>query len=134
MAGVDSVAYFVARLMTCALWGAAGFHSIWHFKHTVGDMTRRGIPLASFTLVVVTLMKIVGTVMILADSYVWAVCIAWIAFLVPASYIYHRKWTNAEGKFDLMQYVMFWKNMSLMGGLLCLMLLDASRPVWLLRG
>ncbi len=133
MVGVDSTAFFFARLLTCALWLAAGLHSLAHFKHTAADMTRRGIPLSKFTLVVVTAMKIVGTVMIVANSYVWAVCLVWSAFLVPATYIYHRNWKTPQGTFDLIQYVMFWKNFSLVGGLFCLLLLDASRPGWLLH-
>jgi hypothetical protein len=30
--------------------------------------------------------------------------------------------------------LLFWKNVSIMGGLIALILLDPSRPDWLLRG
>jgi len=39
-----------------------------------------------------------------------------------------------EGGFDFFQYTQVWKNMSMVGGLIALILLDPSRPDWLLRG
>jgi uncharacterized membrane protein YphA (DoxX/SURF4 family) len=64
--------------------------------------------------------------------YVWAVSIAWIAFMIPASYIYHFRFMIQAGTINFPQWITFWKNVSIAGGLLALILLDASRPAWLL--
>ena len=39
-----------------------------------------------------------------------------------------------DGTIDFLQWVMFWKNVSIAGGLIALILLDASRPAWLVAG
>ena len=58
----------------------------------------------------------------------------WMAFLFRATYFYHRQWMTPEGGFDFFQYTQVWKNLSMVGGLIALILLDPSRPDWLLRG
>jgi len=134
MIGVEAFAYLAARVFTCGIWVAAGLHNVMHYEQTAQDMARRGIPASRLALAVVLAMEAVGTILLLANMYVWAVCLAWGAFLIPASYIYHRKFVTPQGTFDMMQYVLFWKNVSMFGGLIALILLDPSRPAWLLRG
>ena len=134
MIGIEAFAYLVARILTCGIWVAAGLHNVAHFKQTAQDMARRGIPASKLSLIVVLAMEAVGTVLVLANIYVWAVCLAWGAFLIPASYIYHRKWVTPQVTFDMMQYILFWKNVSMFGGLIAVILLDPSRPAWLLHG
>ena len=53
--------------------------------------------------------------------------------LIPATILYHGNFFTPEGKFDVIQYRMFFKNLSMLGGLIALILLDASRPEWLFR-
>jgi hypothetical protein len=65
---------------------------------------------------------------------VWAVCIAWLAFLVPATWIYHFRFMMKDGAIVFPQFVTAWKNVSIAGGLFALLLLDASRPAWLFPG
>ncbi len=72
--------------------------------------------------------------MLVADLYAWAVTLAWIAFLISASLIHHGTVITADRHIDFFRFVLFWKNISPMGGLLALMLLDPGRPAWLLRG
>jgi putative oxidoreductase len=134
MIGVEAFAYLAARVFTCGIWVSACLHGAMHYKDTAQVMTMRGIPASRLVLAIVLAMEAVGTVLLLANVYVWAVCLAWGAFLIPASYLYHRKWVTPQGAFDMMQYVQFWKNVSMFGGLIAIILLDPSRPAWLLRG
>lgn len=46
---------------------------------------------------------------------------------------YHGRFVTRSGV-DFVQMLLFWKNVSIMGGLIALILLDRSRPDWLLRG
>ena len=55
-------------------------------------------------------------------------------FLVPASYLYHFRFMVRNGTIDFGQWVTFWKNVSIAGGLFALILLDASRPAGLFGG
>jgi uncharacterized membrane protein YphA (DoxX/SURF4 family) len=79
----------------------------------------------------VLLLEMAGAALLIADYYVWAVCVAWLVFLIPASYVYHFRFMVRNGTIDFGQFVTFWKNVSIAGGLIGLILLDPSRPAWL---
>ena len=134
MTGIEPLAYLAVRIFTCGSWIAAGLHAATHFGKTAAGMADKGIPLPTLALPVVLLMEFGGAALLLADIYAWAVCLVWIAFLFLATYFYHRRWATPEGEPDFMQYTQFWKNVSMAGGLLAIILLDPSRPDWLLRG
>lgn len=131
MASVE-VVYLLARVLTCGIWIAAGGYKLTHFQHTVAEMRGLGIPLARIALPIVIALELVGSLLLIANSYVWAVCVAWLVFMIPASYIYHVRFLVQDGTIDFGQWVTFWKNVSIAGGLLALILLDTSRPAWLL--
>lgn len=131
MTGVEPLAYLVARVFTCGSWLSAGLHKSMHFEETSRDMARRGIPLPKLSLAIVLTMEFVGTALVLANVYVWAACLAWALFLIPATIIYHIPFVTPERTIDVQQYRHFWKNVSIFGGLVTLILLDPTRPAWL---
>jgi uncharacterized membrane protein YphA (DoxX/SURF4 family) len=126
----DSI-YLILRVLTCGIWIAAGLYKVFHFEHTTNEMTELGIPLAKMALPIVIVLELLGSAMIIADYYTWAVCIAWLVFLVPASYIYHMRFILENGTIVFPQYITFFKNVSIAGGLIAVVLLDVSRPAWL---
>jgi putative oxidoreductase len=135
MTGIEPIAYLVARICTCGIWVGAGLFKAMHFEKTVAEMGGHfGIPLPRLVLPVVLFMELVGSTLLIANYYVWLVCLAWIVFLFPATVLYHGKVIKPDGTIDFVQYVMVFKNISILGGLIILMLLDPSRPAWLLRG
>jgi uncharacterized membrane protein YphA (DoxX/SURF4 family) len=134
MTGLEPLAYLAVRLFTSASWIAAGIHNTMHFEKTVEGIADHGIPLPRLVLPIVLLMDFGGAALLLADQCTWAVCLVWIAFLFLATYFYHLRWVTPAGEFDLMQYTQLWKNVSMVGGLIAVILLDPSRPDWLLRG
>jgi len=74
-----------------------------------------------------------GSALVIADFYVWAVSLAWIAFLIPASFIYHGKLTGTTA--GSISSSSSCSGEHLHGGRPArLILLDPSRPAWLLRG
>jgi putative oxidoreductase len=134
MTGIEPLAYLAARIFTCGSWIASGVHAAMHFEKTVQGITDHGIPLPRLVLPAVLVMEFGGAALVLADQYAWAVCLVWIAFLFLATYFYHRRFVTPEGGIEFIEYVQFWKNVSMIGGLIAIMLLDPSRPDWLLRG
>ena len=123
--------YLVARVLTCGIWVAAGLYKATHVEHTVKEMTGHGIPVPRLVLTLVIALELVGSTALIFDFYVWAVCLAWLVFLVPASYLYHFRFMVRAGTIDFLQWVLFWKNVSIAGGLFALILLDQTRPAWL---
>ncbi len=130
----EELAYLVARVLTCGIWVTAGLHKATHYAHNITEMGQLGVPLPRLVLPCVLALEMVGAVLLIANHYVWAVCIAWLAFLVPASWLYHFRFMIKDGTIVFPQFVTGWKNVSIAGGLLALILLDSSRPDWLFPG
>ena len=130
MTGAD-VAYLAARVLTCGIWVAAGLHKATHYRANLAEMAHLGVPSPRLVLPLVLILEMVGALLLVTDEYVWAVCLAWLVFLVPASWLYHFKFMLQDGTIVFPQFVTGWKNVSIAGGLLALILLDTSRPGWL---
>ena len=130
MTGAE-IAYLVARVLTCGIWVAAGLHKATHYQANIVEMGHLGVPLPRLVLPLVLLLEMVGALLMIVDEYVWLVSLAWIAFMIPASWLYHFKFMVKDGGIVFPQFVTGWKNVSIAGGLLALVLLDTSRPAWL---
>lgn len=126
-----AVAYLLARILTCGIWVAAGAHKATHYRANIAEMGHLGVPLPQLVLPLVLLLEVVGAVLLIVDRYVWLVSLAWIAFMIPATWTYHVKFMMKDGTIVFPQFVTGWKNVSIAGGLLALVLLDTSRPAWL---
>jgi putative oxidoreductase len=126
-----AAAYLVARILTCGIWVAAGAHKATHYQANIAEMGHLGVPLPRLVLPLVLLLEMVGAVLLVIDRYVWLVSLAWIAFMIPATWLYHVKFMMKDGAIVFPQFVTGWKNVSIAGGLLALVLLDSSRPGWL---
>jgi len=124
-------AYLVARVLTCGIWVGAGAHKATHYRANIVEMGHLGVPLPRLVLPLVLLLEMVGATLMVIDRYVWLVSISWIAFMIPATWLYHVKFMIKDGTIVFPQFVTGWKNVSIAGGLLALILLDESRPAWL---
>ena len=133
MSGAE-LAYLAARVLSCGIWVAAGLHKATHYRNNLVEMGHLGVPLPRLVLPLVLVMEMVGAVLLVVDHYVWAVAMAWLIFIVPASWLYHFRFMVKDGAINFPQFVTGWKNVSIAGGLLALILLDASRPAWLFPG
>ena len=51
----------------------------------------------------------VGAVLMVVDEYVWLVSLAWIAFMVPATWLYHIKFMVKDGTIVFPQFVTGWE-------------------------
>jgi putative oxidoreductase len=125
------IAYLAARVLTTGIWVAAGLHKAVHYRANVAEMGHLGVPLPRLVLPLVLILEFVGAAMLIFDYGVWAASIAWLVFLVPASWIYHFRFMVQSGTINFPQLVTGWKNVSIAGGLIALILLDTSRPPWL---
>jgi putative oxidoreductase len=122
--------YLLARVLYCGIWIMAGLFKLTHYSATVADMKVHHLPLAKYLLTLVLVLELVGSAMLISNTHVWAVALAWIAFTIPATMLYH--WPIREqGAIVFIQLVQFGKNLSILGGLLALLLLDPTKPAWL---
>ncbi len=126
-----STAYFLVRLLSCGLWLATGVYSVFHYRETMAKMAERHIPAPKYLLFLVNVMKFAGGLMLLTNQFVWVAALAWILFLIPATLLFHLPLYDKQGKFIFPEMIQFSKNVSLLGGLLALILLDPNKPQWL---
>lgn len=128
------IIYTIVRVLTCGIWLAAAGFKIFHFEGWADKLTAFKQPFPRQMAVGVVVIELGGSLMVISNTYVWAVALGWIAFVFYGSYVEHRHVIDAEGNIDFHEYVQVSKNVSIVGGLLALILLDASRPDWLLAG
>jgi putative oxidoreductase len=127
----STLIYFLARLFTCGIWTAAGTYKAFHYKQTTVEMTCNHVPWSKYVLPGVLIMEFGGSILLITNQFVWAVALVWIVFTIPASFLYHCAYYDKDGNFIFPQMVQFAKNVSIIGGLLCLFLLDPDKPQWL---
>ena len=128
------LAYLVARILTCGIWVAAGAHKATHYQANIAEIGRHGVPLPRLVLPLVLLLEGVGALLMISDRYVWLVSLLWIAFMIPATWLYHFRFMMKDRRIVFPEFVTGFKNVSMAGGLIALILLDASRPLWLFPG
>jgi len=122
--------YLLIRVLSCGIFFFAGIYKASHYSETVLDMTQHRVPWPRYVLAGVIAMELMGCVLLIGNIQVWAVALVWIAFTIPASWLYH--WPiRIGGTIVFPQLVQFSKNLSILGGLLALMMLDPAKPVWL---
>ena len=129
---ISETAWFVVRLLSCGIWIATPLHKMTHAHGFADKLVSMGYtfhPLASTWACIV--LELGGAILILLDVQVWAVCIAWILFTVYGTWLEHRHVLTPDGEIDVPQYIQVFKNVSIVGGLCALIVLDPSKPAWL---
>lgn len=127
----ESVIFTLARVLACGLFVGSGLHQLLHRQDTVKRMIGRKVPFAAIAYWPMIGLDLVGTVLLVANQYVWAVALSWIAFTVVATSLYHFRIYTAAGGWDNREFLQVMKNLSIIGGLLALILLDPAAPQWL---
>jgi putative oxidoreductase len=102
----------LARIFLVLIFLMAGISKITDFAGSQQYMMAYGMPMAGFLLVVATIIEVVGSLMIIIGYKTKWVALIWVIYLIPTTLIFHTHFS------DMVQMVMFWKNLGLMGGLL----------------
>jgi uncharacterized membrane protein YphA (DoxX/SURF4 family) len=126
-----NIVFTLARFLTCGIWVGAGLYKLFHFHETLEDMAANGVPLPRLAFWPVVAVELIGSVLIGTNTQVWAVALAWIGFILVATPLYHFRMYTPDGRLVFPQLVQTTKNVTIIGGLLALILLDPSTPAWL---
>ncbi len=129
--GNEEVAYLVARIATCGIWTGAGLFKLFHFSGFTAKMKGFGFPLPALSAAFVIAVELIGSTLVIFDIEVWAVALVWMGFTVWATWIEHRHVFDPRGAIVFPEYVQICKNISIIGGLIFMILLDGGRPEWL---
>ena len=107
----------VGRIALAAIFIKSGYSKIGGFDGTVAYIAAAGLPLPQVGAVVAIAVELVGGIA-LAIGYKarWA-ALAIAVFTLAAALFFHNYWAMAADK-QMGQSINFWKNLSIMGGML----------------
>lgn len=116
---------FVSRLLLAALFLPAGLSKIGGFEGTAGYIASVGLPMPAVGAAVAIAIEVLGALaLILGLGTRWA-ALALAVFTLVASFFFHNFWAMPAEQ-QMMQQLMFMKNIGVVGGLLALVAFGAG--------
>ena len=109
----------VGRILLAALFLPAGIGKLTGFAGTVGYITSVGLPLPQVAAAIALVVEIVGGIALITGFGTRFAALALAVFTVVASIFFHNYWA-APAEQQMIQQLMFFKNIAVVGGLLTL--------------
>ena len=107
------------RLLLAVLFLPAGFGKLTGFAGTAGYIASAGLPLPQVAAAVAVVVEIVGALALIAGYGTRVAAIVLAAFTLVATFIFHAYWA-VPAEQQMVQQLMFFKNVAVVGGLLML--------------
>ena len=109
----------VGRLLLALLFLPAGIGKLTGFAGTVGYISSVGLPMPQVAAALALVVEIVGGVALVAGYGTRLAAIVLAAFTLVATFIFHAYWAVPADQ-QMVQQLMFFKNVAVVGGLLTL--------------
>lgn len=113
------------RILLALMFVMAGFSKIGGFAGTVGYIQSKGLPAAELLAALTVVLEIGGGLALMFGVYARWVALALAVFTLLASVVFHNFWAMPPAQ-QMMQQLMFMKNLSVAGGLLLVAALGAG--------
>ena len=110
----------IGRTLLVLIFLISGFNKIGGFEGTAGWLASMGIPMASVALVITIIIEIAGAAMIIVGYKPRLAAIVLFLWMIPVTFIFHAFWAVPQEQMQT-QFIMFFKNIAMMGGLLLIM-------------
>lgn len=107
----------VGRILIALLFIPAGFGKISGFAGTVGYATSVGMPMPTVAVAVGLLIELLGGLALLFGFGTRIAAMALAVFTLAASFFFHAYWALPADQ-QMMQQLLFFKNVAVTGGLL----------------
>ena len=107
----------VGRILIALLFIPAGFGKISGFAGTVGYATSVGMPMPTVAVAVGLLIELLGGLALLFGLGTRIAALALAVFTLAASFFFHAYWALPADQ-QMMQQLLFFKNVAVTGGLL----------------
>lgn len=121
----------VGRLLLAALFLPAGMAKIGGYAGTVGYIASKGLPLPEVGAVMAIVVEVVGGLALIAGFGTRFAALGLALFTLAASVVFHNYWALPADQ-QMVQQLMFFKNIAVVGGLLTLAAWGAG--AWSLDG
>jgi len=107
----------IGRILLAILFVPAGFGKIAGFAGAVGYSTAMGLPLPAVGVAIALVIELFGGLALLIGYRTRLAAIALAVFTLVASFFFHAYWALPAEQ-QMMQQLMFFKNVAITGGLL----------------
>jgi putative oxidoreductase len=108
---------FAGRTLMALLFLFAGIRKIMYYSGTAGYFAHIGLPAPHILLPLVILIEVGGSAMLIAGWKVRYAALTLAAFSLLAGFAGHQFWAADAASYNN-QFYNFWKNVSIVGGLL----------------
>lgn len=109
----------VGRLLLALLFLPAGISKIGGFAGTAGYIGSKGLPLPEVGVAIAILVEVGGAMALITGFGTRLAALALAAFTLVASFVFHNYW-GVPADQVMVQQLMFYKNIAVVGGLLVL--------------
>lgn len=107
------------RLLLALLFLPAGISKIAGFAGTAGYIASKGLPLPELGVVIAIVMEVGGSLALIAGFRIRIAALALAVFTLVATFVFHNFW-GVPADQAMVQQLMFYKNIAVVGGLLVL--------------
>jgi putative oxidoreductase len=107
----------IGRILLAIVFVPAGFGKIAGFAGTVGYATAMGLPLPQVGVAIALVIELFGGLALLIGFRTQIAAIALAVFTLVASFYFHAFW-SVPAEQQMVQQLMFFKNIAITGGLL----------------
>lgn len=109
----------LARLAMVALFLPAGISKIGGFQGTAGYIGSVGLPMPEVGAAIAIVVEIVGPLLLLLGLFTRPAALVLAVFTAAATFFFHAYWA-VPAESQMVQQLMFFKNVGVIGGLLAL--------------
>jgi len=113
----QNAATLIGRVLIALLFVPSGFGKLTGFSGTVGYITSAGVPLPEVAAGIAVLVELVFGLLLLVGWQTRWVALGMAVFTFVISFVFHQFW-SADAAHHMSQYLNFYKNMAISGGLL----------------
>ncbi len=117
---IDKFGPLVGRILLAAIFLISGIGKIGGFTGTAGYMASKGLPMAEVLLAITIVIEIGAALMIIGGFKARLGATALFLWMIPVTFLFHNYWAMPADQ-QMIQQIMFMKNLGLMGGMLYIM-------------
>lgn len=116
----------LARILSMILYVSAGWQKMWGFAGTVGAMAAYGLPIPTVAAIVVVVIEFLVGIALVIGLWTRPLALLMAVYTLATAFIGHHYWTMTGAAYGA-NFVNFYKNVSITGGLLLLCVTGAGK-------
>jgi len=121
----QGVPVLIARFLLALMFLLAGLNKFGGLEGTAGYIASKGLPMPQLLALGTAVLEVVGAVLLIVGWQARWAALALAAFTLLATVLFHNFWAMPAEQ-QMMQQLMFMKNLSVVGGLLVVFGLGAG--------